>query len=400
MDSFNGCHLVIPAHGMEEALVRKVAGLTLIDRLWRTAMRAGMSGVTVIAGKAEMLRDACEQVNAVTEERDLAHVRHERCVVLKPGYLPDTDFLTDVCRQTLPGRQYIVSGHPVIFICSPVHFAYVSTFFLRDNSFGEALRETSRSPGVEEISVARGTIFNVTHPSDIPGVEDRLFKGLVKDTEGFMSRYVERPVSLAISRRLVNANITPNQMSIFSIAVGLAGAALISIGTHPMQVAGALLFLAHSILDGCDGEIARIKFMESRIGGLMDFWGDNIVHSAVFYAIGHAWHTASGNVLPLVLGWTAVISTMGSAGLVYFRTMRTKSADQGPMYTSVAETDTDSRIVKTADFLSRRDFIYLVVILAIFDHLDWFLVLTAIGSPAFFVTLLWLHFKKDRGAGS
>ena len=39
---------------------------------------------------------------------------------------------------------------------------------------------------------------------------------------------------------------------------------------------------AHSILDGCDGELARLKFQESRWGGILDFWGDNVVHSVIF----------------------------------------------------------------------------------------------------------------------
>ena len=249
---------------------------------------------------------------------------------------------------------------------------------------------------VEKLHIKPGRLYNVTDESDVPGVEDALFQGLIKDTEGFMSRYVERKISIAISKRLVNTSVTPNQMTIFSVFVGILGAYLISLGGTFNQSAGALLFLAHSILDGCDGEIARIKFLESKFGGVLDFWGDNIVHAAVFYAIGHEWHERTGNLLPIILAWMSVFATFGSAGLVYFRTMRTKTAKEGPLYTSVSISKRKNRITRIADFLSRRDFIYLVVILAFFNHLDWFLILTATGSAFFFLTLVWLYFLDSK----
>jgi hypothetical protein len=66
------------------------------------------------------------------------------------------------------------------------------------------------------------------------------------------------------------------------------------------------------------------------------------------------------------------------------------------MYTSVSTAEEKNRITRIADFLSRRDFIYLVVILSLFGHLDWFLILAGIGSPIFFMTLIWLYMKEKR----
>ena len=40
------------------------------------------------------------------------------------------------------------------------------------------------------------------------------------------------------------------------------------------------------IVDGCDGEVARLKMQESRFGYLFDVVTDNIVHVAIFVAIG------------------------------------------------------------------------------------------------------------------
>ncbi len=388
------CCLIIPAEGMEQTMSRNIAGLSLLERLCRTARKAGIEGgVFVVTSRPRMLEESSSSAVIVSTERELADIRCPMCIVLKAGFLPDVQFLKTLCDRTRQGRQYTVLNHPVIFVCSAPHFSYVSTFFLRENSFDQAFKETVQGIDSEELRIEQGRIFNVCDDADIPGVEHELFQGLIKDTEGFMSRHVERRISIAISKRLVNTSITPNQMTIMSVLIGIGGAALIYHGGVWNQVAGALLFLAHSILDGCDGEIARIKFMESRFGGILDFWGDNVVHAAIFWAIGQEWHNRAGGAIPLVLAWLAVISTFGAAGLVYYRTMLNKT-DEGPMYTSVSASKEKSTITRVADFLSRRDFIYLVVLLAAFRHLDWFLVLSGIGSPLFLITLVWLHIEE------
>ena len=129
----------------------------------------------------------------------------------------------------------------------------------------------------------------VETPADARLAEQRLMRALVKDTDGFMARHVERPISLMISRLLAPTAITPNQMSLISIAVGICGGPFFLSERASLQTIGALLFLAHSILDGCDGELARLKFAESRWGGVLDFWGDNVVHVVIFACMGVGW---------------------------------------------------------------------------------------------------------------
>ncbi len=56
----------------------------------------------------------------------------------------------------------------------------------------------------------------VASAADLPRAESFLLKGLVKDTEGFMSRHFDRRISLAVSRRLAGTRVTPNQMTLVS----------------------------------------------------------------------------------------------------------------------------------------------------------------------------------------
>jgi phosphatidylglycerophosphate synthase len=226
----------------------------------------------------------------------------------------------------------------------------------------------------------------VEKPSDVGAAEQRLLRSLVKDTDGFMARHVERPISLKISRRLAGTAITPNQMSLISIAVGICGGPFFLSSRPLMQTFGALLFLAHSILDGCDGELARLKFRQSRWGGVLDFWGDNVVHTVIFGSMAIGWSLAAGTGWPLALGAGAVFGTLGSAGFVYWRLMRLKDGGD-TLFTSVSESP-DRPLARLLDSASRRDFIYLVILLALFGRSNWFLVMAGIGAPIYLVLVL------------
>lgn len=229
-------------------------------------------------------------------------------------------------------------------------------------------------------------IMLVRAPSDVAAARRRLLAALVKETDGFMAKHVERPISIAISRWLAETSITPNQMTLISVGVGLVGAPFFLSAEPVWQTIGALLFLAHSILDGCDGELARLKFQESRWGGLLDFWGDNVVHIAIFACISIGWALAAQAPWPLALGAAAVLATAGSAGFIYWHLLREK-AEEGPLFTSVAA-DKPQGLSRLLDGASRRDFIYLVVGLSLFGKATWFLVATAIGTPIYFGLLL------------
>jgi len=250
-----------------------------------------------------------------------------------------------------------------------------------------------RTAEVKELASGRkpaGLGVAVASAGDRRVAERWLLDGLVKDTEGFMSRHFERKVSLEVSRRLAATRITPNAMTLVSVAIGLAGAPFFLSARAPMQTIGALLFLLHSILDGCDGELARLKFQESRLGGVLDFWGDNVVHSAIFAAIAVGWSRAAGAAWPLLFGAAAVAGTLASAGYVYAKTMRRPK--EGPLFTGVVTSDT--AVSRVADALSRRDFIYLVLALSLFGKAAWFLALTAAGAPIFFLVLVMLDRRR------
>src|SRR5947209_18714202 len=137
-----------------------------------------------------------------------------------------------------------------------------------------------------------------------------------------MSRHVERKSSRAITGGLAVTRVTPDVMTVVSVGLGLLGAPFFLSSSPAYQLVGALLFLTHSILDGCDGELARLKFMESARGAILDFWGDNLVHIAVFTCMAIGLSVTREATWPLALGALTVVATLGAAALASREIMR------------------------------------------------------------------------------
>ncbi len=260
--------------------------------------------------------------------------------------------------------------------------------------FRDALPAFSYSKLKPYIIPVSASDYSPLSDGNLRSAEQWLLTGLIKENEGFMSRHVERKISLAVTRRVAATQFTPNQMTFVSALIGIAGALCFLTGNHWHQLTGAVLFWLHSVLDGCDGELARLKFMESRWGGLLDFWTDNLVHIAIFSCLAVGIQRSTGQHYTLILGASAVLGTVLTASLVYFKTMHKKSGP-GPVFKGVMDnpalTAPSDRVM---DFLARRDFIYLVILLSYFGKAEWFLWMSAIGAPIYLTVLVMMHGKN------
>ena len=66
-------------------------------------------------------------------------------------------------------------------------------------------------------------------------------------------------------------------------------------------VIGAAIFQAFSILDGCDGEIARAKNLESKFGERLDYFCDFVASLLYVLALGLGLHRSSEGIVCAVL---------------------------------------------------------------------------------------------------
>ncbi len=194
--------------------------------------------------------------------------------------------------------------------------------------------------------------------------------GLTNDS--FATRILSRPVSRRLTRLLLNTRITPNQITVFSFILGLGSALCFWQGGYGMGVGGAGLLLLSIWVDGVDGEIARIKFMESPFGAKLDILCDNVVHVAVFFAIGMGLYDAQGETIFLILGGLAAGGSLLAFLLLSEGIIEGKSTTR-----SVKESDRKKNSL--VDKLANRDFTHFLFVLALFDQLPVFIWLTAVG---------------------
>lgn len=130
-----------------------------------------------------------------------------------------------------------------------------------------------------------------------------------KINDGPVSRWLNRPVSIRCSIWLVNYNITPNQISIFSFLLSLVAALFFATGEYLYLLVGGILAQFASIIDGSDGEVARLKYLSSEYGGWFDAVLDR--YADAFLLFGLTWYVYLHDNAPLVLivGFSAIIGS-------------------------------------------------------------------------------------------
>jgi CDP-alcohol phosphatidyltransferase-like enzyme len=110
----------------------------------------------------------------------------------------------------------------------------------------------------------------ISDGEQIDRIERRFLRGSGKSQDGFVSRYLNRPISRTITRLLLRFPATPDAWTWLIFPIPVIASLVLSQGIYGSFVWGLVLFQIFSILDGCDGEIARAKFLESERGRKLD----------------------------------------------------------------------------------------------------------------------------------
>src|SRR5260370_6418500 len=133
------------------------------------------------------------------------------------------------------------------------------------SSLEELLASNSYAHSVVSMNVSEDLWQRVRTEKDRRIAERKLDSWLVKPTDGMYAR-LNRRISIPISRQLVRLPISANMVSLITLGVGIASAAFFALGGYWNTLLGAFLCLFASIMDGCDGAVARLKLLESDFG--------------------------------------------------------------------------------------------------------------------------------------
>ena len=246
------------------------------------------------------------------------------------------------------------------------------------------------SPPLDERATAiepgTGLYAPVASAATVAHVEAELLARTTKTSDTFIARHFDRHISHLLTRRLMHRDITPNQVPLVSTVVGLAGVALLLLGSYGPQVAGAGLVLLATIIDGVDGELARLKFLESNLGRKLDFWLDNVVNASALFATGAGYGLATGSPAYLWASAFNLVAAAATAVPVYFLFFRPGAVSGG------------SRLEAVLTLFAGRDYAYLVFVMALLGIVQWFTWLCLAGLTVFMLAALALFAQRTFGS--
>ncbi len=254
-------------------------------------------------------------------------------------------------------------------------------------SISDGMRGLAEAGVFDAFEMATGHWQDVDTPEDIQAAERMLYAALRKPNDGFLATHVNRRISLALSTRIWRFGVTPNISTVLTLFIGLAaGWAFAQSSGVVWGLIGATLFQLQSILDGVDGELARLLHKESRLGFWLDVVCDNLTHMAVFGGI------ALGQIVDGPPGPWEVLGIMAVAGVAVSFLVTAPLINQ-PRRKGAGK---PGALEKIADGLARRDFTYLLFPLAALRWLGGFLWAAAIGTWVYAAIIWGLRWNARR----
>jgi len=154
----------------------------------------------------------------------------------------------------------------------------------------------------------------ITDGSQIDDIEIRFLRGSGKSQDGFVSRYLNRPISREVTRLLLRFPTTPNAWTLFIFPIPVIASLILLHGSYWSFLWGLVLFQVFSVLDGCDGELARAKFLESERGRQLDDLFD--ILSNVLLVVGLGFGLSRSTNLAGHAVWLYVVEGLVTAVLI------------------------------------------------------------------------------------
>ncbi len=194
-----------------------------------------------------------------------------------------------------------------------------------------------------------------------------------------IDRYIIRKISGFISGLLVKTPVTPNQVTIMSLVIGIVAAVFFSHGTHTCTIIAGVFYFISTVFDQCDGEVARFKHLESDFGRSFDIIVDSIVNASIVIGITIAIYKANGSGLTIITGLLAMM------GIVISLLLSTYFSNESKKDTGTKE---------MLDKLNNKDFFYIIMLVSvIFNQMIWFLLIMAIGTNIYWIVHKIAHRK-------
>jgi phosphatidylglycerophosphate synthase len=239
----------------------------------------------------------------------------------------------------------------------------------------------------------RQKYWEVLHgPEDAARAEVNLLRATSKPVDGAVSRHLNRPISQRVTRLLSRVAISPNEWTVLITTLIIPCFWLLSRGDYWGFVLGAFCYHLNSVLDGCDGELARVKYLESKTGDAVDGICDFTVNLTYVVAVGvglwqqtghvgYLWEGLVFGAMSMAIEGFASLSSNSPAAQIFLNAVQKIPGARFLAGPSAESSQRRSpRLERTADFLikiTKRD-----------GYAFFFLCLAIVGQPAWTLHLV------------
>jgi len=274
--------------------------------------------------------------------------------------------------------------------------AFIASGKLLEQYFSDGISLNKIVPELAENGKAKYKEFSgkywmrLSDDKDTPKkAEDLIFNYVGKTATGWISRNINSKFSLPTSRLLVKTPLTPNMISIGINIIGSLCGIFYAIG-HP--VIGALFMHIATVLDRCDGEVARVKLMETKKGQWVDTVSDQFTVLSFLIGVPLGYYFVSNKPIALITGGINVSIFLFFVFWSFYFLSRYTTSGSLVTYFEVdklvepQKTSFARKIIKIVRPLGRRNVYSLAFIfIAIFGGYPWVLGITTIAAILFFI---------------
>ncbi|HVH04401.1 MAG TPA: CDP-alcohol phosphatidyltransferase family protein [Myxococcota bacterium] len=347
---------------------RPVAGVPLLLRTILALQRAGVERLTLV-GAAEAPRDPRIRLDVATAPALMPMADERLRLIVGAGTVIDEALVRELGRHARPGEVLEVERDGVQVRVAPGSLV--------------------GAPAARHLDARRGMLGRACAPAREQA--EQLLRGLENPRDGYLDRLVYRRFSRPLTARLLPTRITPNAVTVVGILAGIAGGLLLGVPGAAATVAAILLLFVSSVLDCCDGELARLRFAESKLGHWLDVTGDTVVHVALLGGI--ALRLAATGEMPSVAAMVGLATGIAGA---FAAISLSEHAEQRRRRIPGWENRVLDGVLSP---LSTRDWYVFPVGLAAAGLLGWLVPAAAVGAHVFWMVtalLLWRALRKTR----
>jgi len=198
-----------------------------------------------------------------------------------------------------------------IFYCSSEFFDVLEKCRLNgETSLTSAVKSLAAKEKMRNIDIDKKFWIDVDDAASLEKAEKALLRQLGgKSNDGFIARYLNRPISVQITKWCVKTNLTPNQISLISFLTSVIAALSFTIGNYTFLVLGGIIAQFASIIDGCDGEVSRLKYSSSEYGGWLDAVLDRYSDGFLLFGLTFYAYQQTPGLFVLSVGFGAIIGS-------------------------------------------------------------------------------------------